>query len=181
MRLSKDGKRFEDIPTAGDLLMAYLRKEGEYSPEGNCTGYGYEFEDGGLIAFTYYHDAKLPFEVYCYQPGDGFEMECAIRFNKSFSMFDAFGSIFDEENLYAHGEYTIDDTANLNPNTGAECLKETFYEGAPSIPELRQDLPQAMVTLLCPAFKMLLNDLKDAGVAVTKEDMHLNRVTEPLK
>ena len=175
MRLSKDGKRFEDIPTAGDLLLAFIETEGEFSPEGNCSFYGYEYDDGGMIVLAYYYDQKLPFEVYCYQPGEGFEIECAMQFNKSFSMYEAYGYVFDADYLYAEGHYTVNDTANLNPNTGASCFVEKSYEGDP---ELQKELPQAMTMLLCSAFKVFLTDLADAGVAVTKEDMHLNRVTE---
>ena len=175
MHLSKDGTHFEDNLTAGDLLLAFIETKGTFSPEGNCTGYGYEFNDGGQVFFSYYYDQRLPFEVYCYQPGDGFEIECALCFNKNFSAYEAYGYVFDAEHIYAEGHYTVNDTQNLNPNTGAYCFKETSYEGDP---ELQQDLPQAMAMLLCPAAKILLEDLKAANVAVTKEDMYLNRVTE---
>ena len=177
MHLSKDGTRFEDNLTAGDLLLAFIEKQGTFSPEGNLTGYGYEFDDGGQVFFIYNYDQKLPFEVYCYQPGDGFEMEVGLLFNKNFSVYEAYGYVFDADSLYAEGHYDVTDTVNLNPNTGAYCFKESSYEGET---DLKTELPQAMAILLCSAVKILLEDLKAAGVAVTKEDMHLNRATESL-
>ena len=175
MRLSKDGKRFEDIPTHGDLLANYITQTGAFTEDGGTVSFVYDYGDAGFAAISYTKKDALPFEVYCYEAGEGIELECALRFNKSFSVFEAQAAVFDEAHIYAEGAYALTDTRNLNPNTGASCFEETSFKGDP---EVGKELPAAMAILFSSALSLLVKDLKADGVELTKEDMNLNRVTE---
>jgi hypothetical protein len=175
MRLSKDGKRYEDIPTHGDLLAAYITENGVYTEDGKTVAFTYEYGDAGFAVISYTKKDALPFEVYCYETGEGIELECAMRFDKRFSTYEAQATVFDESHIFAEGAYALTDTRNLNPNTGASCFKETSFKGDP---EVGKELPATMAILFSTALSLLVKDLKADGVELTKEDMNLNRVTE---
>lgn len=176
MRLTKDGKRYEDIPSHGDLLAAYITKNGDRTEDGNTVFLRYDHGDAGFSVISYTAKEALPFRVNCYAVHEGFERECDLRFNKSFSTYEAQASVFRNAQLCAEGAYTLVDSRNLNPNTGASCFKETAFKG--DAPEIRKELPAAMAILFSTALSQLISGMKESGVAVTKEDMNLNRVTE---
>ncbi len=172
MRLTKDGKLYEDIPKPGDVLAEFIMKCGD--PYDWVHTLDYVNENGDTITYRY-DETTEHFEIDIHEYYEDFEAWYRVEFFKSCSDYYIFVYVFDESITYTRADYKMD-PANLNWNTGWECLTEVDYHGDSST---KGDLMKAVSGTMCLVFSLLLEEAPAAGYEITHNDMHLYRLMEP--